>query len=93
MILDIFFTFANLILSGLIGVMNTISFLVPSQIQDGISTILSYGDYAQNFFPFDQLLLGASTYLTFWTAKYTLKIIVMAVGSIPFASLKLPTLK
>lgn len=88
MLTDILLTFIimplQIMSTILTGITSFFSSIVPNQIYSAIDTAISYLGYFNGIFPVDTLIFCIATLATFYTAYYTIKVILWLWGFVPF---------
>lgn len=91
MIVDLIFIIVNSVLSGIITVINSIGFIIPTSVSTQITNLFAYTRYGQNFFPVDQLMLAISFLFFIIYTKFLLRYLILPlINVIPMINFKIP---
>jgi hypothetical protein len=84
MITSLLFYIIGFFLSLIVWLLNTIKFIIPIEITNGIAYFAGYLVYVRGFIDVDTLVTALGTYLTFLAFYYTIKIGLWLFGHMPW---------
>ena len=63
--------------------LSIITFIIPSEFQNGLNYLFSSVMMFNGIFPVQDLLTAFVTFITVWTLKYTVKLILLGISLLP----------
>lgn len=83
MISDILLRIAGFIIAIISAVFSSITYVMPTQINDGFVTLAGYAGRWASIFPVDQIFLAIGSLLSLWAFLYTLRLFIWMIRFIP----------